>query len=100
MKVNVQSVNFVADAKLIDFIQKRMDKLEQFYHRVIDSDVFLKVENTSAKENKIVEVMVSVPRDKFMVKKQCKSFEEGVDSACSSLERQLVKRKEKLRDKV
>ncbi|MEZ4811751.1 MAG: ribosome-associated translation inhibitor RaiA [Allomuricauda sp.] len=97
MKVNAQSVNFVADGKLIDFIQKRMDKLELFYDKVIGSDVYLKVDNTSVKENKIVEIMVWVPRDKFVVKKQCKSFEEAVDSACSSLERQLVKRKEKLR---
>ncbi|MBO0322534.1 ribosome-associated translation inhibitor RaiA [Muricauda sp. CAU 1633] len=100
MKVNAQSVNFVADGKLLDFIQKRMDKLELFYDKVIDSDVYLKVDNTSVKENKIVEIMVSVPRDKIVVKKQCKSFEEAVDSACSSLERQLVKKKEKLRAKV
>jgi len=100
MKVNAQSVNFTADGKLIDFVQKRMDKLEVFYDKVIESDVYLKVENTSAKENKIVEIMVFVPRDKIMVKKQCKSFEEAVDSACSSLERQLVKKKEKLRAKA
>jgi putative sigma-54 modulation protein len=31
------------------------------------------------------------------VKKQCKSFEEGADIAASSLERQLKKRKQKLR---
>ncbi|MGB1308908.1 MAG: RNA polymerase subunit sigma-54, partial [Oceanihabitans sp.] len=31
MKVNTQSVNFNADQKLLDFIQKRMDKLEMFY---------------------------------------------------------------------
>ena len=97
MKVNAQSVNFVADKKLLDFIQTRMDKLDNFYDKVISADVYLKVENTSSKENKIVEVKVSVPRDQIMVKKQCKSFEEAVDSACDSLERQLVKRKEKLR---
>ncbi|RNC92772.1 MAG: ribosome-associated translation inhibitor RaiA [Allomuricauda sp.] len=97
MKVNAQSVNFVADRKLLDFIQTRMDKLEVFYDKVISSDVYLKVDNTSSKENKIVEIKVHVPRDKFIVKKQCKSFEEAVDSACNSLERQLVKRKEKLR---
>lgn len=68
MKVNAQSVNFTADGKLIDFVQKRMDKMEVFYDKVIESDVYLKVENTSAKENKIVEIMVFVPRDKFMVK--------------------------------
>ena len=97
MKVNAQSENFVADGKLIDFIQMRMDKLELFYDKVISSDVYLKVENTSSKENKIVEIKVKVPRNQFMVKKQCKTFEEAVDSACSSLERQLVKTKEKTR---
>lgn len=97
MKVNTQSVNFVADKKLIDFIQKRMDKLDLFYDKVIKSDVFLKVENTSDKENKIVEVRVSVPGDSLIVKKQCKTFEEGADTAAASLERQLKRRKEKLR---
>ncbi|WP_308990829.1 ribosome-associated translation inhibitor RaiA [Mariniflexile litorale] len=97
MKVITQSVNFNADKKLIDFIQKRMDKLDMFYDKVIQSDVFLKVENTSDKENKIFEAKLSVPGDSFVVKKQCKSFEEGADMAVSSLERQLKKRKEKLR---
>jgi len=97
MKVNMQSVNFNADQKLLDFIQKRMDKLDIFYDKIIKSDVFLKVENTSDKENKIFEARVSVPGDSFVVKKQCKSFEEGADIAIASLERQLKKRKEKLR---
>ena len=97
MKVNTQSVNFVADGKLLDFVQKKMDKLELYYDKIISADVYLKVDNTSTKENKIVEIKVLVPRDKFVVKKQCKSFEEAVDSACGSLERQLVKKKEKQR---
>lgn len=96
MKVNTQSVNFNADKKLIAFIQKRMDKLDTFYDKVIQADVFLKVENTSDKENKVFEVKLSVPGDSFVVKKQCKTFEEGADMASSSLERQLKKRKEKL----
>ena len=97
MKVNTQSVNFNADKKLVAFIQKRMDKLDLFYDKVIKSDVYLKLDNTSEKENKIFEARVSVPGDSFIVKKQCKSFEEGTDMAVSSLERQLKKRKEKLR---
>jgi putative sigma-54 modulation protein len=97
MKVNTQSVNFNANEELMDFIQNRMNKLDTFYDKVIRSDVYLKVENTSAKENKIAEIILHVPKDKFMIKKQCKSFEEAVDSACSSLERKLIKRKEKRR---
>ena len=94
MKVNAQSVNFNADRKLLEFVQNRLDKLETFYDKVISSDVSLKVENTSSKENKIVEIKLNIPKDKFVVKKQCKTFEEAIDSACSSLERKLKKTKE------
>ncbi|WP_297691272.1 ribosome-associated translation inhibitor RaiA [uncultured Eudoraea sp.] len=97
MKVNTQAVNFNADPKLLNFVQSRLDKLELFYDKIVSSDVYLKVENTSAKENKIVDIKLHVPKDKFVVKKQCKSFEEAIDSACSSLERKLVKKKKKPR---
>ncbi|MBN8566579.1 ribosome-associated translation inhibitor RaiA [Flavobacterium filum] len=97
MKVNVNAVNFNVDRKLIDFIQIRLDKLEKYYDKVVVADVYLKVESTSEKENKIVEIKMHVPGDDFMVKKQCKSFEEAVDSSAESLERLLLKRKEKIR---
>ena len=100
MKVNVHAVNFTVDGKLVDFIQERMNKLEKYYDKVVDADVFLKVEKTSDKENKIVEIKVNVPGDDFMVKKQCKTFEEAVETASESLERLLVKRKEKLRTHI
>ena len=97
MKVNIHAVNFTVDGKLVDFIQERMDKLEKFYDKIVTSDVFLKVEKTSEKENKIVEIKIHVPGDDFMVKKQCKTFEEAVEISAESLERVLVKRKEKTR---
>lgn len=97
MKVNVNAVNFNVDRKLVGFIQIRLDELEKYYDKVVVADVFLKVESTSEKENKIVEIKMHVPGDDFMVKKQCKSFEEAVDSSAESLERLLLKRKEKIR---
>lgn len=97
MKVNTQSVNFVADSTLVDFVQMKMDRLDQFFDKVICADIYMKVQNTSEKENKIFEAKISVPGDEFVVKKQCKSFEEGADLASQSLERLLKKRKEKLR---
>ncbi|TVZ25464.1 putative sigma-54 modulation protein [Gillisia sp. Hel_I_86] len=96
MKVNVQSVNFNADQKLIDFIQNRLDKLEHFYDKIIYADVFLKVQKTSEKENKITEILLSIPGGDVIVKKKSKKFEECVDEAVSALQRQLVKRKEKM----
>ena len=100
MKVNVNAVSFTADRKLIDFIQQRMTKLEKYYDKIVSSDVFLKVVKTSDKENKIVEIKIHVPGDDFLVKKQCKTFEEATELSAESLERLLVKRKEKIRTHV
>jgi putative sigma-54 modulation protein len=97
MKANIQSVNFNIDKDLVEFINTKVDGLEKFYDKIIETDVYLKVQNTSEKENKIVEVKLNIPGDEFMVKKQCKSFEEGVDLATGALKRQLRKKKEKQR---
>ena len=97
MQVNVHAVNFNVDKKLVDFIDVRVNKLEKYFDKIVSSDVFLKVERTSDKENKIVEAKIIVPGDEFIVKKQCKSFEEGVELASEAMERLLVKRKEMIR---
>lgn len=95
MKVHIHPVDFTIDQKLVEFIQRKMDKLDQFYDKIIEADVHLKLENTSAKENKIVEIKVHVPGESLVIKKQFKSFEEGIDSSVVPLERMLIKYKEK-----
>lgn len=95
MKVNVQTPNFAAKDELLVFIEKRLSKLEQFYDKIVFADVFLKVQKTSEKENKAVEVLLSIPGDDIMVKKEAKTFEEAIDEVVKALERQLKKRKQK-----
>ena len=99
MKVNVQSVNFNVDKELIDFIEKKVNSLEKYYDRIVDSDVYLKVQKTSEKENKLVEIKMNVPGNDFVVKKQCRTFEEGTMQVVDSMKRQLTKKKEKIRAK-
>lgn len=95
MKVNIQTPNFAAKDELLAFVENRLSKLEQFYDRIVCADVYLKVQKTSEKENKIVEVLLSIPGDDIMVKKDAKSFEQAADDAIKALERQLKKRKQK-----
>lgn len=99
MKVNVQSVNFNIDKSLVDFIEKKVNSLEKYYDKIVDADVFLKVQQTSDKENKSVDVKLNIPGNDLVVKKQSKTFEEGVMLATESLKRQLLKKKEKVRAK-
>jgi ribosome-associated translation inhibitor RaiA len=46
MKINMTAVHFDADQKLIGYIEKKTAKLEQFFDRIIDAQVFLKLENS------------------------------------------------------
>lgn len=93
----MQSVNFHADQKLIDLIQQRLDKLENYYDKIIFADVYLKVQKTSEKENKVTEILLSIPGGDLMVKKTCKKFEVCVDECINTLQRQIKKKKEKIK---
>ena len=81
MKVNVQTPNFAADNKLIVFVEKRLSKLEQFYDRIIFADVFLKVQKTSEKQNKTVEILVetSEGEDNIKLSATVCNFKQQVD---------------------
>ncbi|WP_430615116.1 ribosome hibernation-promoting factor, HPF/YfiA family [Flavobacterium sp. JP2137] len=97
MKVNIQAVNFNVDRKLVDFINERLSKLEKYYDKIVAFDVFLKLDNSNEKENKCVDVKILVPGDEMIVKKTAKTFEEAVDLCGDSLERLLLKRKERIK---
>ena len=56
MNVNFQSVNYTADIKLVEFTQKRIEKITQFYNQIVDVFVYTKVENSSDKINKFAEL--------------------------------------------
>ena len=100
MKIRVQSIHFTADAKLLDFIQRKVDKLDQFFDQIISGEVYLKLENTEDEENKISEIKLLIPGNDLFAKEQCKTFEEATDKAIESLRRQVDKHKDKLRAKM
>ncbi|WKN44553.1 ribosome hibernation-promoting factor, HPF/YfiA family [Tunicatimonas pelagia] len=95
MKLQVHAVHFDADSKLIDFVQRKVDKLEAIYERIVDGEVFLKLENGEAVDNKIVEIKLNIPGNQLFVKEQSDSFEAAADNAVEVLKRQLKKHKEK-----
>ena len=98
MKVFVQSVNFNADQKLVDFVEKKVMGLEKFHDKIVDVDVFLRVQKTSEKENKFTELKINIPGSELIVKKEAKTFEEGASMVVDSMKRQLKKSKEKERE--
>ena len=95
MNVKIQSIKFTADAKLIDFINQKVNKLERFFDNIIDADVFLRADKPQEVTNKSVEIRLNVPGTDLFVKKQCSTFEEAVDECVDALKIQIKKHKEK-----
>jgi putative sigma-54 modulation protein len=96
MNVNIQSVRFTPDVKLVDYVNKKLQKLNTFHDRIIKVDVFLKLDNVVHNiKDKIAEIRVQIPRYQFFVKASSKSFEESFDNALDSLVNQVKRKKEK-----
>jgi putative sigma-54 modulation protein len=97
MNVNIQTVHFNADSKLIDYIEKKVAKVAQFHERITKVDVYLKLDNVVHNiKDKVAEIKVHIPGYDFFVKQSSKSFEESFDSALESLVTQIKRKKDKL----
>ncbi|MBD8017089.1 MULTISPECIES: HPF/RaiA family ribosome-associated protein [Kaistella] len=94
MKITVQSIGLTPHAPLEDHIEKKLSKLETFYDKIVECNVFLKVENNPDKENKTAEIILAVPGDDIVVKKTTASFEESLDQCAEVAKRLLIKKKE------
>src|SRR5687767_14835217 len=94
MKLQVHSIHFNADSKLITFIQKKINKLETFYDRLVDGEVFLRLNNEGI-ENKTVEIKLNVPGTQLFAIEKARSFEAAADQATDALRMQLKKFKTK-----
>jgi putative sigma-54 modulation protein len=92
MKLQMHSIHFDADSKLLDFVQKKVDKLETFYDQIVDGEVFLRLNNSKV-ENKTVEIKLNIPGNQLFAKEDAKTFEEATDQATEALRRQLRKLK-------
>ena len=96
MNVNIQTVRFDADNRLVTHINRKMEKLSTFHDRIIKVDVFLKLDNVVHKiKDKIAEIRIQVPRHQLFVKSTSKSFEQSFDDAFESIVNQIKRKKQK-----
>lgn len=97
MNIKIQSIHFDADSRLLEFVQEKVNKLGRYYDGIIGGEVFLKLDKSSNTENKVAEIKIQIRGNDLFVKKQCKTFEEAVDTSVIALTNQVKKYKEKVK---
>ena|ERR1019366_3610412 len=97
MNVVIHPVHFDASETLVEFINRKLTKLETFFDRIIEAEVFLKVETKQNIKDKIVEIKLHVPGKTLFATKTSKTFEESTDLALHTIAGQLKKQKSKVK---
>ena len=88
-------MKFDAGKQLLEFVEKKMSRLERFADRPTGVDVILRLDKDSEKGNKVASVALHVPGGDIMAEQRAKTFEEAVDLALDALKRQIEKRKDR-----
>ena len=91
MKTDIQSIHFDADQKLVDYVSTKAERLTKYFDRIMEVEVFLKMENTSTLnvKNKLVEVRAKLPGNTLFSKESAPTFEAAADQSFDHLRRQL-----------
>ena len=94
MDVKIQSLKFDAGQPLLEFVEKKMSRLERFESNSTGVDVILKLDKDSEKGNKLALVTLHVPGADIVSEQRARTFEEAVDLALDAVKRQIEKRKD------
>lgn len=95
MKIQIQSVKFDADAKLIAFVETKIGKLERLNDKTTNVDVTLRLDKDHELGNKVATIVMAVPGSELVAERRSKSFEEAIDSAVDALKKQIEHYKNK-----
>ena len=77
------------------YISDKLQKLEKFYPKIIQSTVYLKLENSGQVKDKVIEIKMTVPGSTLMASNTEKTFEASFDEALENIKRQLKKLNDK-----
>ena len=91
--INVKSLKFNADQKLLDFIDTKVGKVEKFFDNMSDIDVTRSLLPDA--ENKSVKLQTHIPGEDLIIERQARTFEEAVTDAADALKERIVRAKEK-----
>jgi putative sigma-54 modulation protein len=97
MNIQIHSVRFDADKKLIDFVHQKLDKLTQYGEGIVNAEVYLRLDKDQERENKISEIKLDLSGGPLFARKQSKTFEEATDYAIDALKKQITRHKQKKR---
>ena len=92
MEIKIKSLKFDADQKLLDYVEKKVKKLERFNDGILTADVILTL--LREPDNKDVKLQVHVPGEEMIIERNSKTFEEAITDCVDAMKEKLTRAKE------
>ncbi len=100
MKTQIQCIHFIADEQLKNLILEKVYSLQKIYKRIESCIITLRLDKNNKNKNKVVEINMNIPGTRLFVIDQAEKFEVAASLAIDEMKRQLLKKKEELRQQL
>jgi ribosome-associated translation inhibitor RaiA len=89
MKMLIQTPDFKASDKLIDFVTENVEKLGAISDRILEAQVVLKKEKSATNDNRICELKLVIPGNDIFASRQGATFESAVMETVDAVKHQI-----------
>ncbi len=93
MEINIKSLKFDADQKLIAFVEKKVARLERFYEGLTEVNVTMTLLHEP--DNKDVKLQIHIPGEELIIQRNAKTFEDAVTECADAMKEKLTRAREK-----
>ncbi|HGY54094.1 MAG TPA: ribosome-associated translation inhibitor RaiA [Caldithrix abyssi] len=94
MNIAITTRGYKAPARLKNYLQDKLKRLDRFANRIMGVEAILSYE----KKDQVVEFKLKTPHKMIIVKEKSEDVFKSIDLAIDNLERQLAKIKEKIKE--
>lgn len=99
MKVIIQNPDFNAKEALTEFVESNVGKLSSLSDKIQECRVYLKLDKSDTKENKICEIKLVIPGQDLFASRQSGTFEEAVMQSIEAIRHQVERWKASQKNK-
>lgn len=96
MDINIKSLKFDADEKLVKFIEKKVVRVEKFFE---DAAKEAEVTLENLKEGKNAKLHIHIPGEDLIIDRTADTFENAITECVDAMKEKVTRAKEKMQGK-
>ena len=100
MKMIIQTPHFKARKALLGFVMEKVGKLSMLSDRIVESRIFLKLDKSDSREDKVCEIKLLVLGKELFASSQSNTFEGAVLKAAEAVKHQLERWKGSTKSRI